>query len=132
MESVKNRSKRLGMQSKILTENNVNITTPTSSASKSKGAAAAGLASPSKYGQLSANPKSPASSSNRNAAIALHGDNNGGGLSLVEKSTSSFNIDAKENSGGGDIAVEINITTGSNVQVNDKCVCVRIFVIFVC
>lgn len=87
-----------------LTESNFNVkTTPSKHESiKSK---TTSTSSPSKHCQSSSSHGSPTI---KNRAIALGGD-----PSLIEKSNETLNFDAKEN----DLAVEINITTGSNVQV---------------
>lgn len=102
--------------SKVLTESNAKVTTPSASLKndsiKSKGAAAS--ASPSKRGQSSINRKSSSLSASPTIKNRAVGGVNSGS-SLIEKSKKSLNIDTKEN----DVAVEINITTGSNVQVNE-------------
>lgn len=106
-----------------LTESNVKITTPTSAAAaaahdsirKSKPSSA----SPSKRRQSSSTDRKPSTTTSsslssspsiKNRAVALRSS----GSSLME-SKNTLNIDAKEN----DVAVEINITTGPNVQVID-------------
>lgn len=96
-----------------LTESNIKVTTPSTHDSiKSKTASA----SPSKRHQSSTNRKPSSSSSPtiKNRAVALRTGNGGsGGCSSLMESKNTLNIDAKEN----DVAVEINITTGPNVQV---------------
>lgn len=74
-----------------LTESNVNIAKATTPSKKTP---------PSKRHDLSAS---------KSLEVGFRDD----GPSVAEKSKSALNIDAKEN----DLAVEINITTGSNVQV---------------
>lgn len=98
-----------------LAENNVKIATHDSMKSSKPSSA-----SPSKHRRQASSDRKPASASSslssspstKNRAIALRTANGGSSLSLVE-SKNTLNIDAKEN----DVAVEINITTGPNVQV---------------
>lgn len=121
LENARNRSQKLGISnmSKIpSTENNCKVTTTPSRHDSVRSKTAS--ASPSKRRQ-STDRKGLASSASvavndsptrKNRAVALR---TAGGSSLAE-SKNSLNIDAKEN----DVAVEINITTGPNVQVSGK------------
>lgn len=105
MENAQNRSKKLGISdmSKVpLTESNVKATTSRQKSTKSK------TASPQRC-QSTDRMTSIASPSVKNRAVQLRTTNN-----LSDETKKSFNIDAKENV---DLALEINITTGPNVQV---------------
>lgn len=92
-----------------LTESNANVPTPPSSSSSRHDSMKTKKVTPSKRHDfpMDRNPSSPTT---KRREIALRND----GSPVVEKLKNSLTLDAKEN----DLAVEINITTGSNVQVN--------------
>lgn len=107
MESAQNRSKKLGISdmSKVpLTENNIKATPSRQQSTKSKTTSA----SPRRRTSTDRKPLTT-SPSVKNRAVALRTVNNS-----IAESKNALNIDAKENV---DVALEINITTGPNVQV---------------
>lgn len=102
MENAQNRSKKLGISnmSKVpLTESNAKATPSRQQSVKAKN-------SPKRRQSTERNISSP---STKNRAVALRTVNNS-----VSDTMNTLNIDAKENV---DLALEINITTGPNVQV---------------
>lgn len=102
LENAQNRSKKLGISnmSKVpLTESNAKATPSRQQSVKAKN-------SPKRRQSTERNISSP---STKNRAVALRTVNNS-----VSDNMNTLNIDAKENV---DLALEINITTGPNVQV---------------
>lgn len=101
MEDAQNRSKKLGISSmsKVpLAESNAKATPSRQQSIKAKN-------SPNRRPST----ERPTSTSTKSRAVALRTVNN-----TVTESTNTLNFDAKENV---DLALEINITTGPNVQV---------------
>lgn len=99
-----------------LAESNVKATPSRQQSTKSKTASA----SP-KRRASSDRKQSAASPTVKNRAVALRTVNN-----AVTETKNAMNIDAKENV---DVALEINITTGPNVQVNFVVVSAMYYVI---
>lgn len=116
MENAQNRSKKLGLANgnlKVpLTENNVNETPTRQNSTKSRTVSASPKRRQSTDRKAASSVTSP---SVKNRAVALRTVN-----SSLKESKSALNIDAKENC---DLALEINITTGPNVQVK-KALCI--------
>lgn len=108
LESAQNRSKKLGISSmsKVpLSESNVMCTPTRQCSTKSKTSSA----SPRRRTSTDRKPSFTSPSASKSRAVALRTVNNSAG-----ETKNALNIDAKENV---DLALEINITTGPNVQV---------------
>lgn len=108
LESAQNRSKKLGISSMTkvpLSESNFMCTPTRQSSTKSKTSSA----SPRRRTSSDRKPSFTSPSASKSRAVALRTVN-----SSVGETKNASNIDAKENV---DLALEINITTGPNVQV---------------
>lgn len=104
MEAAQNRSKKLGISSMSKTP----LTESNAKASQSKQQQAKAKNSPKRRPSAERTSSFP-SPSTKSRAVALRTVNNS-----VAETRNTFSIDAKENV---DLALEINITTGPNVQV---------------
>lgn len=117
LENAQNRSKKLGISnmSKVpLTPSNSNKATPSRQASmKSRTASPKTRMSTDKKYSTGGGAPSP---SVKTRALAVHTATSNG-TSMEAERMKSVSIDTKENV---DLAVEINITTGSNVQVGKR------------
>lgn len=113
LESAQNRSKKLGISnmSKVpLTESNAMVTPMRQNSTKAKLSKGGASPSPKRQSSTKAQSRIPVSPGNR--AVVSASTSNANPMAIERKGAVS--IDAKENV---DLALEINITTGPNVQV---------------